>query len=165
MMASRVAGSIVAGCLFGLAAAVTHAAEPCREAADPQDAGVMILHCGSVLIAAEATAVRSPASSMSSHQGAIQIDSGAMAVSANSSTAQFSALTPDAVISGRDGEWIIIAEAGRTHVAVRRGTVVSRLRTDGSQKVMQAGDAELNATDSPRSERLAEALRRARDPK
>jgi hypothetical protein len=139
-----------------------HAATPCSEAADPEDASVAILRCGAVVVAAEASAVHSPASSMSSHQGTIQLDSGAIAVSADSPSAQFSVLTPDAVVSGGDGEWLIVAEPGRTRAVVWRGTAVSRMRSDGSQKVLRAGDAKPDEVDSSRSERLAQALKRAK---
>jgi hypothetical protein len=162
MTASRIMGWAAAGCFLGLVTTASQAGEPCSETADLQDAGISILRCGSVIVAAEATAVRSPASTMSSHQGSIQLDAGAIAVSAESSAAQFSALTPDAVVSGRDGEWIIVAEAGRTRAAVLRGTVISRLRIDGSQKILRPGDAGADALDRSRSDRLALALHRAR---
>ena len=162
MIASRITAWAVAACFFCLSATASHASTPCSEAADPEDAGIAILRCGTVVVAAEATAVHSSASSMSSHQGVIQLDAGAIAVSADSLMAQFSALTPDAVVSGGDGEWIIVAESGRTRAAVWRGTIVERRRSDGSQKVLRAGDGEPSEVDSSRSERLALALRRAK---
>jgi hypothetical protein len=162
MTLSRITGLALACCFFALTGTASHASTPCSEAADPEDAGISILRCGAVVVAAEATAVHSPASTISSHQGTIQLDAGAIAVSADSLTAQFSVLTPDAVVSGGDGEWIIVAEPGRTRAAVWRGTVVARLRKDGSQKVLRPGDAEPTEVDSSRGERLALALRRAK---
>jgi hypothetical protein len=162
MTASRNMGRVVAGCFLGLTATAAHAATPCSEAADPQDNGVAILRCGTVVVAAEASAVHSPASSMSSHSGTIQLDDGAIAVSADSRSALFSVLTPDAVVSGGDGDWFIVAEPGRTRAVVWRGTAVSRLRSDGSQKVLRPGDAAESEVDSSRGERLAQALKRAK---
>jgi predicted dehydrogenase len=162
MTASRKASWAVAGYLLGLMVTAAHAATPCSEVADPEDASIAILRCGSVVVAAEASAVHSPASSMSSHQGTIQLDNGAIAVSADSPIAQFSVLTPDAVVSGGDGEWLIVAEPGRTRALVWRGTAVSRMRSDGSQKVLRPGDAKPDDVDSSRSERLAQALKRAK---
>ena len=162
MTVSRNMGLAIAGCFFGMMATGAHPATPCSEAADPADAGVAILRCGAVVVAAEASAVHSSASSMSSHLGTIQLDSGAIAVSADSAIAQFSVLTPDAVVSGGDGEWIIVAEPGRTRAFVWRGTVVLRQRIDGSQKVLRPGDAAPDELGSSRSERLAQALKRAK---
>lgn len=162
MTASRMTRWVAAGCFVSLFATASEASTLCSETADPQDTGISILRCGAVIVAAETTAVRSPASSMSAHQGTIQLDAGAIAVSADSASAQFSALTPDAVVSGSNGEWIIVAESGRTRAVVWRGTIVTRLRNDGSQKVLRPGDAEPNEVESSRSERLALALRRAK---
>jgi hypothetical protein len=162
MSASGITRWAIAGYFFGLVATASHASTPCSEAADPEDLDIAILRCGTVVVAAEATAVHSSASSMSSHQGTIQLDAGAIAISADSPLAQFSTLTPDAVVTGSNGEWIIVTEIGRTRAAVWRGTVVARLRIDGSQKVLRPGDAEPNKIDSSRSERLAAALRRAK---
>jgi hypothetical protein len=162
MAARRTTGRAVAGSFLGLMATSSYAGTPCSEAADPEDAGVSILRCGAVVVAAEASAVHSPASSMSSHQSTIQLDNGAIAISADSPIAQFSVLTPDAVVSGGDAEWLIVADQGRTRAVVWRGTAVSRLRSDGSQTVLRPGDAKRSEIDSPRSERLAQALKRAK---
>ncbi len=162
MIANRNAGWAIAGCFLGLTATSSYGATPCSEAADPQDDGIAIMRCGDVVVVAEASAVHSPAASMSSHVGKIQLDNGAIAVSAESPSAQFSVLTPDAVVSGGAGEWLIVAEPGRTRAVVWRGTAVSRLRSDGSQKVLKAGDAAPDEVESSRSERLAQALKRAK---
>ena len=162
MSASRNIGLAVAGCLFGTLATTAYPATPCSEAADPGDPGIAILRCGSVIVAAETTSIHSPASSMSSHQGTIQLDDGAIAVSAESLVSQFSTLTPDAVVTGSGGDWVIVAESGHTRAAVWRGTVVVRLRRDGSQTVLRPGDAKPTEVESSRSERLAQALKRAK---
>ena len=158
MATGRKTGSALAGLLM---TAASHAYASCSEAADPDDAGVVILRCEGVVIAAEATAVRSPVTLMSSHPHAIQLDAGAIAVSSNASASRFTALTPDAVASALDGEWAVLAEAGGTRASSWRGSVSVRQRMDGTERVFRAEAAESDALDPGRAERLRRALQRS----
>jgi hypothetical protein len=147
-------------CFAALLAAGSRADVLCSEAADPDDAGIVLLRCPGVVIAAEASAVRSPASLMSAHPRTIQLDDGVIAISAGSSAPPFATLTPDAVVIGLDGEWAVVAELGRTRAVVRRGTATVRLRADHTDKGLPPGDAEPDAADRKRMDRLSQALER-----
>ena len=138
-------------------------AAACSEAPDAEDMGILTLRCAGVVIAAEAGAVRSPAALMSSHPHVLQLDAGAIAISARRSTAPFVALTPDSVFSAREAEWAIFADSGRTSAVVWSGTVTAQWRMDGSVRVLDAGYAD--RPDSERMERLHRALQRFRSPR
>ncbi len=163
MFVSRRAGFAALYCFAALMTIVSNASALCTEAGDPDDPGVVILRCAGVVIAAEATAVRSPVLAMSAHPHTIQLDAGAIAISSDASAPIFTALTPDAVLWAREAEWFVVADSGRTQAAVRRGTITARLRLDGSEKVLRADDAELGALEPKRTERLSQALQRSKN--
>lgn len=150
---------------FALAILLLLTASParalCSEAVDREDRAVVILRCDGVVLAVEATAVRSPLAMMSSHPNAIQLDAGAIAIASSPRAPPFAALTPDAVASAVDGEWAILAEAGDTRASVWRGRVTLMARIDGSERLVQAQEIDAHTLDAGRAERLRRALHRA----
>ena len=115
-----------------------------------------LLNSAGVAIAVEATAVRSPGAAMAAHPRVIQLEAGALVVSQPASAPAFQVLTPDAIVTGREGLWAVVVDDGRTRAFAWRGDVTWRRRLE---------DAELRAeaVPSPDAARL-ERLRQALDP-
>ncbi len=151
--------------VFEIALAASALAQTnCSEATDPMDAGVEVIRCADgVVIVAESSALRSSAAQLAAHPGVIQLDAGALvvALTVSGEPIPFRVLTPDAVISASEGQWAVVAEAGRTDAATWRGDVIVRRRVDDLAITLKPGEPTLAAFRADRIERLREAMLRA----